>query len=83
MDKPQFSAYPNECEYITKEGFKVDVIRIEQDVVIDIDEAESKYKIYNNKTLTIIYLYNCDTWWVSIESKSFLQNTYQFKFMNY
>jgi len=56
LNDEKYTAYPGEQVFLLGEGFPVNVLKVEQDVVIH--NKNKSLKKFNNKKVTIIYLHN-------------------------
>jgi len=57
LNTEEYSAYPHEEEYLLKEAFQFDVLRIDEDMEIG-KVAQEFEDDYRGKKISIIYCYN-------------------------
>merc|ERR1711935_1145840 len=60
LNQPEFSAFPEEEEYLLCEGIPVFVLAVDENIVMDCNTIDAVKDMYHGQTINIVYLYNDD-----------------------
>jgi len=58
LNQPEYSAFPDEEEYLLIEGIPVTVLKVEENMVLDCKDITAVKDKYHGQTINVVYLFN-------------------------